>query len=137
EGVVAAGATFLVECGDRARHFGEGGLVIEVSRHETKTGGKLLPHLLVEVGASILSYRVVYDLGEVFVVPLPPRETGQCEGGWQQATVGQVVDGRQQLGSGQVTSDAEDDQPGRSSDAGQTPIAGHAQRVLLALLGGH
>jgi hypothetical protein len=55
----------------------------------------------------VLLHRVVGDLREVLVFPVPAGEPDQGEAGRQQPSVGQVIDGRHQLLAGQVAGDAE------------------------------
>ena len=66
---------------------------------------------------------------EVRVVPVPPGEADHRETRWKQASVGQVVDGWQQLLASQVTGDAEDDERAGFRDPGQSPILGIPQWV--------
>src|SRR6202161_3047179 len=67
------------------------------------------------------------------VRPVPPGESDQRESGWQQAPVGQVVEGRQQLLAGQVTSDAEEDEYARTGQPGDAPVPRIPQRVSHAV----
>ena len=46
-------------------------VVAEVALHEPEALGQLLPDLLAELGAGVLLDRVVHDLGEVLVDPVP------------------------------------------------------------------
>ena len=89
--MVAARAPGGVELLDRTAELGEGGVVGEVARHEPEPLGQLLPDLLPELGAGVLLDRVVHDLGEVLVGPVPPGEADQGEARRQQAAVRQVV----------------------------------------------
>jgi hypothetical protein len=66
---------------------------------------------------------------EVVVTPVAPGEAEHDEARWQQAAVGQVVDGRDQLLAGEVARDAEDDECARPGNPGQAPILRIPQRV--------
>ncbi len=135
EGVVAAGAAGRVEVVHRLAQCLERRVVVEVAGDEPHPLGELLPDLFAEVGAGVLTDGVMHDLREVLVLPVAAGETHQGEARRQQTAVGQVVDGRHQLLAGQVSGDAEDDEPGRPGDPRQPPVAPVAQRV--GPLGGH
>jgi hypothetical protein len=60
EGVVAACAADPVELVDGAPQLVEGGVVVEVARHEAEALGELLPDLLAELGPGVLPHRVVH-----------------------------------------------------------------------------
>ena len=66
---------------------------------------------------------------EVAVAPVAAGEAEHHEAGRQQAPVGQVVDGRDELLAGQVAGDAEDDQRARLRDPRQPPVLRVPQRV--------
>ncbi len=87
------------------------------------------PDLLGERGPGVLLDRVVHDLCEVLVVPVPAGEPDQREARRQQPAVGQVVDRRHQLLAGQVAGDPEDDDAGRTGDPRQPLVPRIAQRV--------
>ena len=74
--------------------------------------------------------RAARQLREVAVAPVAAGEADQREAGWQQAAVGEVVDGRDELLARQVPGDAEDDQGARPRHAWQPTVAGVAQRVV-------
>ena len=114
ERVVAAGAALLVELVDRLGEQVEGGVVVEVARHEADALGQRAPDLLAERRAGLLADRLVDDLAEVLVGPVAPGEADQREARRQQAAVGEVVDRRHQLLAGEVAGDPEDHQPARA-----------------------
>ena len=129
EGVVAAGAALGVELRHGLGEPVEGVVVGELAGHEPDPLGQLLPDGVAERGPRVLLDRVVGDLREVLVLPVPAGEADQGEARRQQPAVGQVVDGRHQLLAGQVAGDAEQDQhararrPGGSAGPGD-PAAG-------------
>ena len=107
----------------------EGVVVVERALHERDVGGELLPDLLAPRRAGVLPGGRARQLGEVLVLPVAPGEPEQREVGRQQAPVGQVVDGREQLLAGQVTGDAEDDERARLGYPRQSPVPRIAQRI--------
>ena len=78
-------------------------------------------------GAGVLLRGLAGQRLEVAVAPVAAGEAEQHEAGRQQAAVGQVVDGRDQLLAGQVAGDAEDDQRARLRD--RAAAAGRAGRA--------
>ena len=48
-------------------------------------------------GFAVVGFAKQGDLGEVISIPIAARKAGEAKAGWQEATVGQVVDGRQEL----------------------------------------
>ena len=100
-------------------------LMLPASRAQTSSRHGVRACLRAASRASVL---------EVAVAPVAAGEAEHHEAGRQQAPVGQVVDGRQQLLAGQVAGDAEDDERARLRDPGQPPVLRVAQRVRPALL---
>jgi hypothetical protein len=114
----------------------EGVIVTELARHEPDTLADLLPHRVPERGARVFLHGLVGELGEILVLPVAPGEAHQGEARRQQAAVGQVIDGWQQLLARQVAGDAEDDQHAWPGDPGNAPVTWIPQRVLRRLLAG-
>src|SRR5690606_16614092 len=92
-----------------------------------------IPHRLLERGAGVLLDRLVDDLAEVLVLPVPAGEPGQGEPRRQQPPVGQVVDRGHQLLAGQVAGDPEDRQTAGTGDPRQPLVQRIPQRVLPLL----
>ena len=111
-------------------------------RVQPQSVGQSLPYRLAKRGTAVLFDVIVYHPGETVVIPVAAGETHQGEGGWQQAAVGQVVDGRHYLFVGQVPGDAEKHHGTRAGDSGQpliffvpqwiTPLRGISARAHLA-----
>ncbi len=129
ERVVAAGAALGVELVHGLGQPVECLVVGELAGYETHPLADLLPHLVPERGARVLFHRLVGQLREVLVLPVPAREADQREPRWQQPPVGQVVDRRQQLLARQVAGDAEHDEHARAGYPGNAPVADITQRV--------
>ena len=129
ERVVAAGAAGLVQLGHGLRELVERVVVGELAGHEPDALQHLLPHRVPERGPRVQLDRVVGDLREVLVDPVPAGEPDQREAGRQQAAVGQVVDRRQQLLAGQVTGDAEHDQHAGAGHPGDPAVPRIPERV--------
>jgi len=132
ERVIAVGAALLVEFFDRLTQPREGVRVVERALHKPDALGKLLPRLLPERSARVLLDRIVDHLGEVLLVPIPPRKTGERERGRQQAPVGKVVHRGHELLAGEVARDAEHHEAARACDARQATIARVPQAVRHA-----
>ena len=109
--------------------WSNGLVVADLARHEPDAFGQLLPDLFAERGPRVLLDRVVHDLGEVLVLPVPAGEADQREARRQQTAVGQVVDRRHQLLGGQVAGDTEDHQHARAGDPREPPVLRVAKRV--------
>ena len=133
EGVVAARTALGVQAADGLGQVVEGLVIVELALDEPDALADLLPDRVPERGPGVLLDRVVGDLSEVLVLPVPPGESDQREAGRQQAPVGQVIDGRQQLLAGQVPGHAEHDQHAGPGDPGNAPVARIPQRVLQYL----
>jgi hypothetical protein len=131
QGVVAAGTPLLIEVRDHGGQLVEGRIVIEAAGYEPDALGQPGPALLPERGASMLPDRVVDQLGEVLVGPIPAGETDQRETRRQQPTIGQVINRRHQFFAGQVPGHTEDDDTARTGDPGETLVAAVPQRVDL------
>ena len=129
---VARDAVGVAQVVEGARELVEGGVVVERPGHELDVAGQPGPHLVAPGGAGVGLGRLPGHRLEVAVAPVAAGEAEHHEAGRQQAPVGQVVDGRQQLLAGQVTGDAEDDQRARLRDAGQPAVERVAQRVRPA-----
>ena len=129
ERVVAVGALLLVELAHGVAQPFPGGVVVELARHEPDAGHELLPHGVAPRRAGAVLGGLLDERLELLVAEVVPGEADQGESGRQQAAVGEVVDGRDELLAGQVAGDTEQDQAARAGDARQTPILGIAQRV--------
>ncbi len=77
--MVAHRAAFDVEPVDDLAETVERGGVVERARHEADASCELRPHILTELGASVLLHRVVHDLREVLVFPVAACETDERE----------------------------------------------------------
>ena len=110
-------------------------VVVERAGHELDVAGQPRPDLLAPRRAGVLLGRLAGQRLEVAVAPVAPGEAEHHEAGRQQAPVGQVVDGRDQLLAGQVAGDAEDHQraraPGSAAAAGPAGRAAGSTRRLL------
>ena len=139
ERVVPLGAALLVELCDCLAEALEGLVVVEGALDEADALGELVPDVFTEGRAGVLLDGVVDDLREVLVLPVAPGEAREREAWGQQATVGEVVDGRHELLAGEVSGHAEDHETGRSGDARQAQVARIAQRVGVGfdLCGSH
>ena len=82
--MVAVGAALGVQLGDGGREPVERVVVVEGALHEAQALGEPVPDLGPERGAGVLAHRVVDDLGEVLVRPVPTGEPDQREAGRQQ-----------------------------------------------------
>ena len=129
ERVVAVGALLLVELAHRVAEPLPGGVVVELARHEPDAGHELLPDRLAPRRARAVLGGLLDERRELLVAEVLPGEADEGESGRQQAAVGQVVDGRDELLAGQVAGDAEQDQAARAGDPGQAAVLRVAQRV--------
>ncbi len=118
ERVVAVCTALLVQLTERVTKFVEGLGVVERALYEPESFAQPLPDIFAERRPGVRPDRVVHDLAEVLVIPVAARETDEGEPGWQQPTVGEVVDRRHQLPASQIPGDAEDDQTAWSGDPG-------------------
>src|SRR5262245_34865105 len=134
--MVPTGAPLPIQLLDGFAKRLERGVVVEVARHEAESLGELFPHLVAEWRAGVLFDRLVDDLSEVLVRPVPAGEADKRKAWRQQATVGEVIDRRHQLLTRQIPGDTEDDQPAGPGDARQPPILRIPQRILRQQ-GGH
>src|SRR5262249_3955867 len=107
-------------------------VVVERAADELDVARAARPHLLAPRGTGMVLRGFTGQVLEVAVAPVPPGEAERHEARRQQATVGQVVNGRDQLLLGQVTGDAEDDQRAGRRDPGEPPVLRVAQRVRRA-----
>ena len=135
ERVVAAGAADPVQVGQRRGQRVEGVVVVERTLDEPEPFRQMTPDLFGERGSRVLPDRIVDDLAEILVRPVPPGEPDQGEARRQQPPVRQVVDRRHQLLSGEIAGDPEDHDSGRTCDARQPLVAGIPKWVHY--LGGH
>ncbi len=129
ESIVTARAALPVELGHDPGEPVERLVVAELTGDEPDSLGDLLPDRVPEWGPGVLLDRPVRDLGEVFVLPVAAGEADQREAGGEQSPVGQVVDGRHELLTGQVPGNAEDDQDARACHPGDPPVTRIPQRV--------
>ena len=123
ERVVAADAPFSVQFLELLGQPPERSFIVEGAPHEADAPGQPVPHLLTERRAGVLLDRVVDDLAEILVGPVPSGEPNQCERGWKKAPVGQVVDRRHQLLAGEIARDTEDHHTARARDARHPLVA--------------
>ena len=89
-----------------------------------------MPHVFAELGAGAFLRSLPCYFLELAVVPVAAGEAEQDEARGQQAAVGQVVDGRDELLAGEVAGDAEDDERARVRYAGEAAVPRVAQRVF-------
>ena len=129
ERVVPVGTAGLVEVDDRLGQVAEGLLVADLTRYEPDALRELSPHFLSERGSGMLLDGRMHDLGEVLMLPGPPREPDQGETRRKQTPIGQVVDRRHQLLGRQIAGDAEDHQHARAGNPREPPILRFAKRV--------
>jgi hypothetical protein len=129
ERVVPAGAPLGVKLFDAPGQLVERLVIVERTGHEPDALAELLPHRVAERRARVLLDRLVRDLGEILVGPIPAGKADEGESRWQQPPVGQVVDGRHQLLTREVPGHAEHDKHARPGHPGNTPIPRIAQRV--------
>ncbi len=129
ERVVPARAPLRVELAHALGELVERRVVAERPGHEPDALAELLPHRVTERRARVLLHRLVGDLGEILVRPVPPGEADEREAWRQQAPVGQVVDRRHQLLAREVTGDPEHDQYARPCHPRDAPVPRIAQRV--------
>ena len=133
ERVVPARAPLGVQGADGLGQAVEGGVVVELPLDEPDPLTDLLPNRVPERRPRVLLDRLVGELGEVLVLPVPPGEADQGEPRREQPAVGQVVDRGQQLLARQVTGHAEHDQHTWAGHPGYAPVPRIPQRVLLHL----
>ena len=95
--MVSHRAAFDVELLDRLPQAAERVGVAELAGDEADPLQQLLPRLLAEGRTRVLTHGIVYDLGEVLVLPVAPREPDEREARGEQAAVGEVVDGGHEL----------------------------------------
>ena len=79
EGGVAAGSLLIAEIRDRCREGVERSIIGEVTGHEPEALRQLVPDVLPELGARVLTHRVMDLLSEVLVTELPACEPHQRE----------------------------------------------------------
>src|SRR5699024_7886502 len=108
ERMVAAGATFGIEFFQAFGQPGERVVVVEGTLHEPDSLRQPFPYRLPERGAGVLLDGLVDHPAEILVLPVAAGKADQCECGWQQPAVGQVVDRWHYLPAGQIAGDAED-----------------------------
>ena len=121
-------------------------LVRQVTIDEPNAFRQLAPHLLAKCRAAMLSHRIVHDLREILVFPVPSCESDQAKPRRQQTSVGKIVDGWHHLLPGQITGHTEQDHATRARYAWQALIgwiskgivawSGHrgSSRSLMTLL---
>ena len=127
--MIAAGAPFGVELVELLGQLAERRLVVEVALHEPDAFSQAIPDLLAERRPGVLFNAFEDNFGECVVGPVPSAEPDQCERGWQQPAVREVVDCRHQLLSGEVARHAEDHQPAGTRDAGHPLVTLVPQRI--------
>jgi hypothetical protein len=108
----------LIEVCDQRCEVVEGGVVVEAAGHKPDAFGQPRPDLFPERGAGVFPDRVVDQLSEILIGPIPAREPDQRETRRQQSAIGQIINRRHQLLAGQVPGHAEDDDTARTSDPG-------------------
>ena len=129
ERVVAAGTAVAVEFGHGVGQAFERLGVVEGSLHEADAGGELLPGRFLERRAAVRLHVLLDEILEMVLGPVAACEPGQAEARRQQAAVGQIVDGGEQLLTGQIAGHAENHDAAWACDAGKSQIARVAQRI--------
>ena len=129
ERVIAARATVAVKLGDRVGQTLERFRIIERALYETDTGRKLLPSRFLERRTAMRLHVLLDEVLEMVLGPVAACEACQTEARRQQATVGQIVDGGEQLLTGQIAGHAENHDAAWACDAGKSQIARVAQRI--------
>src|SRR5262249_4431152 len=127
--IVPAGTPLLIQLRHRLGEAVERRVVGELPGHEPDPLGQLLPHRVIERRARVLLHRIVNDLREVLVFPVPPGEPDQGKPRRHPAAVGRVSHRRHQLLAGQVAGDAEQHKHARAGHPRDTPVPRVAQRV--------
>src|SRR5690606_4963888 len=112
--MVAVRAALAVDLLDGLREPLERWVVAELTGDEAATLGELTPHVLPEWRASVLLNRVVDDLLEILVHPVASGEADECETGWEQPAVGEVIDRGHEPLAREIAGNAEDHQAGRA-----------------------
>src|SRR6185369_7004351 len=108
----------------------EPGVVVERAPDEPDRRGQAVPGLLAEGRARALLGALPGELDERLVaLPVAAGEAQQHEPGRQQAAVGQVVHGRDQLLAGKVSGDTEHHQCAGVGEPGEPAVSRIAQRV--------
>ena len=79
--MIAAGTALGVQLLQRLGQPTECGVVVEGALHEAEALGQPVPHLLAEWCAGMLLDRVIDDLAEILVGPIPSGEADQRERG--------------------------------------------------------
>jgi len=87
KGMVATGATLKIELINDATKTVISIWVVKVAGNKSNTLGKLLPGLLPKWSSAVLSNRVVHNLGEVLIRPIPASESDECEARRQESTI--------------------------------------------------
>ena len=130
EGAVAARAPGGVKVIHHASELVVGGVVLKGAElHEAHPRCQLLPDSGTPWGAGTSPSRFLHVAAQVVVGPGASADAHQGEAGGEQAAVGQVVDGRQELVAGQITSDAEHHQNAGVRDTRKAKVAGVEKRV--------
>ena len=130
EGAVAARAPGGVQVIHHASELVVGGVVLKGAElHEAHPRCQLLPDSGTPWGAGTRPSRFLHVAAQVVVGPGASADAHQGEAGGEQAAVGQVVDGRQELVAGQITSDAEHHQNAGVRDTRKAKVAGVEKRV--------
>ena len=111
-------------------------VVVERPRDELDAPGQPSPHVVPPRRAGVRLRRLSRHRLELGVAPVAACESDHHEPGREQPTVGQVVDGGQQLLLGQVAGHPEDDQRARLRDPGQSPVQRVAKGVREHLRSG-
>src|ERR671910_684161 len=104
-------------------------LVVEAPGDEADALGQGTPDLLAERRPSPFTHRLVDDLAEVLVGPVPAREADEREPRREEPAVREVVDGRHELLASQVAGDTEEHQGARARDPREPLVPVVAQRV--------
>ena len=126
---VARDAVALAQVVQGGGQVVERGVVVERAGDELELAGQPLPDVLAPRGPGALLRGLVGQRLEVAVAPVAAGEAQDHETGRQQAAVGQVVDGRDELLTGQVTGDSEDHQSTRLRDPGKPAVLCGTQRI--------
>ena len=100
----------MVEFGDGLREAAVGFRIVEGTGDEAQSGAQLVPRALVKTGACVRLDGCAHVFLEVLRAPVAAREAGERKRGVEQTTVGEVVDRGEQLLTGEVTGDTEDDE---------------------------
>ena len=110
ERMVSTGPSCGVQVTNHIEQVMIGAWIGEVAVDESDAFSEAIPHLIAESRTGMFGHRLSHNLGEVFMVPLATSESHKRKARWEQSAVCQVVDGRHDLLTRKITSDAKQDE---------------------------